>query len=63
MEFVWIIFTWVVLLIIYYTWKWGKEKKEKMIISRAGMRKYNKPMSMSIGRRIKYKIKKGGKVN
>lgn len=45
-------------MIIYYTWKWRKEKKESMTISKAGMRKYNKePMEMNIGERLRKKKK------
>lgn len=55
MVYVWIVFIWVIATIVYYTWKWRKEKKERMIISKAGRRNYNQSLSMSIGRRIKFK--------
>ena len=54
MELVWIIFIWIIAMIIYYGMKWGKEKKKERVF-KARMRNYNKPMSMSIGRRIKFK--------
>ena len=40
MELVWIAFIWVVFCIIYFGLKWRKEKKERMIISPEGMKKY-----------------------
>jgi len=40
MILVWIIFIWLIAMIIYYTWKWRKEKKENMVISKEGMKKY-----------------------
>lgn len=54
MVLVWITFIWVIAMIIYYTWKWRKEKKKERIF-KARMRNYDNPLSMSIGRRIKFK--------
>lgn len=50
MELVWICFIWVVLLIVYYTWKWRKEKKKKIVVA-------EKRMTMSIGEILKKKHK------
>lgn len=55
MEIVWIIFIWVIAMIIYYTWKWRKEKQEKMIISKKGINDCEKRMKMSIGEILKRK--------
>lgn len=54
MIFVWITFIWMIAMIIYYTWKWRKEKKKERIF-KTRMRNYNRPMNMSIGKRIEYK--------
>lgn len=55
MTFVYIIFFWIVAMIIYNIWT-GRKKKERMTISKGGMKKYNRnPMTMSIGERVKRK--------
>ncbi len=54
MELIWISFIWLIAMIIYYAWKWRKEKKKERIF-KARMRNYNQPMTMNIGRRIKFK--------
>jgi len=54
MILVWIIFIWIIAMIIYYTWKRRKEKKKERIFKER-MRDYNKPLNMSIGKRIKFK--------
>ena len=42
MALIWITFIWLILLIVYYAYKWQKEKKENMIISKEGRSKYFK---------------------
>lgn len=51
MELVYIVFIWIIAMIIYYTWKWRKEKKRIK-----GVKSYFKyPMTMSIGEGIRRK--------
>ena len=51
MIFVYIVFIWIVAMIIYYTWKWRKEKKRIK-----GVKSYFKyPMTISIGERTRRK--------
>ena len=40
MDFVWIGFIWLIAMIIWFGWKWIKERKERMKISPEGMKKY-----------------------
>ena len=40
MEFVWIGFIWLIAMIIWFGRKWIKERRESMIISPEGMKKY-----------------------
>lgn len=55
MELALITFVWVILMIIYYTWKWIKEKKHIKEL-KAKMKNHDKEsMTMSIGERLKYK--------
>lgn len=55
MQLAWITFVWIILMIIYFGWKWFKEKKEQRAKFKARMRNYDQPLSMDIGKRIKYK--------
>ena len=36
----WITFLWVLFCIVWFGWKWIKERRESMIISEGGMEKY-----------------------
>jgi predicted negative regulator of RcsB-dependent stress response len=56
---VWIFFIWVIAMIIYFGWKWIKEKKN-MTISKAGIRKYNR-LQMNIGERLRRNEKYEGR--
>ena len=40
MVFVYIVFVWTIVMIIWFGFKWAKEKKESMTISPEGMKKY-----------------------
>jgi len=36
----WIVFLWLIFCIVWFGWKWIKERRESMIISEGGMEKY-----------------------
>ena len=49
MEFVWVFFIWVIIMIILAVRAiWKDKKKKEMFISKETMRKYDSPMTMSI---------------
>ena len=55
MTFVWIVFIWAIFSIMYFGWKWIKEKK-RIKNFEAKTKNYNKElMTMSISERLKKK--------
>lgn len=53
MGLIYIVFTWLVLMIMLWGWRWLKEKK-RIKKFKARIKSYE-PMSMSISERLKYK--------
>lgn len=51
-----IVFVWVIISIIYFGWKWIKERRRAAAFIKR-MKNYDNPLSMSIGRRLRYKRK------